>query len=99
MKHKPIQFGSKAWTLASYGGYIYAFFSKYYEKKTRNTVEKNFHEVYFDNVFTSFDLLGELSIDKYFDCGTLSENRSRRFPFQDKKVLAKQKRVWNKSKL
>ena len=115
IKGKKIRFGYKEHRhlLRTMDGNIYAFEINCCKKKSKTffgfggdavvqllqVVEKNFHEVYFDNVFASFDLMVQLTIDGYFVCGTLRENVSGSYLLQHKKVVAKKKRGWDKSKI
>ena len=50
------------------------------------------HTVYFDNLFTSLELLDALSDLGLGGCGTVRENRLGGAPFSDKKVLEKKQR-------
>lgn len=62
------------------------------------TVEREFHAVYFDNFFTSFDLLAQLRKLGYYACGTMRENRTGHCPLADKKVVGKEQRGWYESR-
>lgn len=107
---KPIRFGYKAWTLASSDGYVYSFdiYAGKSARSSETSlglggnvvvnllehVEVSFHAVYFDNFFTSFDLLKHLKELGHFACGTMRENRTGNCPLQDKKAVGKKSRGW-----
>ena len=59
-----------------------------------HNVDSDYHAVYFDNFFTSFDLLTHLKKNGYFACGTMRENRTGNCPLQDKKAVEKKARGW-----
>ena len=59
-----------------------------------NNVDGNYHAVYFDNFFTSYDLLSNLKKDEYFACGTMRENCTGNCPLQEKKLVEKKARGW-----
>lgn len=90
MPQKPIKRGFKAWIRSDESGYVCEF--QIYTGKTKNTekqlglrVVKDLtrdliggnHHVYFDNFFTSVDLLIYLKENQIFACGTVRKNRSR----------------------
>lgn len=104
MPMKPIKRGFKIWVAAdSSTGYMLNF--QVYEGKSTNNEEGTLGErtvlglvapyfekgycIYFDNYFTSFDLLSKLLHKKTFACGTLRENR-KNYP---KTVLKKDKEM------
>lgn len=87
--NKPIKRGYKVWVRADQSGFICEF--QIYTGKITNSKEINLgarvvtdltrllvgnhHHVYFDNFFTSVDLLISLKKDKVFACGTVRKNR------------------------
>lgn len=89
MPAKPMKRGYKSWTRADESGYVCEF--QLYTGKT-DSVEKQLgsrvvkdltrelvggnHYVYFDNFFTSVELLSSLKRDQIFACGTVRSNRS-----------------------
>ena len=94
MPKKPIKRGFKIWMRAdSKSGYVSQF--TVYEGKIRNQVEKglganvvmnltdtihgHYHHIYFDNFFTSVDLLLNLLRRGTYGCGTMRQDR-RGFP-------------------
>lgn len=88
MPMKPIKRGYKVWVRADESGYICEF--QVYTGKlnsvetslgkrvvidlTRNLVGK-YHHVYFDNFFTSIELMEQLLNDGIYACGTVRANR------------------------
>lgn len=88
MPMKPIKRGYKVWVRADESGYICEF--QVYTGKlnsaetslgkrvvidlTRNLVGK-YHHVYFDNFFTSVELMEQLLNDGIYACGTVRANR------------------------
>ena len=50
------------------------------------------HEIYFDNFFTSYDLLKKLAESGIKVIGTIRSNRIRQCPLTDHKTFAKQSR-------
>lgn len=104
MPLKPTKRGFKIWALAcSVTGYLLKF--KIYEGKSITTEEGTLgertvleltqhfqnqsHIIFFDNFFTSFELLSRLLSRNIFACGTFRVNR-RHFP---KELLENQKRM------
>ena len=94
---KPIKRGIKVWVRAdSHNGYISEFYiykdniitqnlgEKVVEKLSRTLVGGNYH-LYFDNYFTSVELLEKLLDDGIYACGTFRKDR-RRVPFEMKNV-------------
>ncbi|XP_051168535.1 piggyBac transposable element-derived protein 4-like [Leptopilina boulardi] len=86
---KPIKRGCKIWVRADMTGYVCEF--QIYTGKSTNAKEKSlgfrvvrdltraivgkFHRVYFDNFFTSIDLIVSLKADGILACGTVRPNR------------------------
>ena len=106
IKGKPVKFGYKIWMLCSSDGFPYNF-DIYCGKESRregplgshvvNTLlapvsNKNQHIVFFDNFFTSYDLLKKLAADNIRACGTVRENRIGRCPLPLNKVWKKKPR-------
>ena len=95
---KPIKRGIKVWVRAdSHNGYISEFYiykgkedniitqnlgEKVVEKLSRTLVGGNYH-LYFDNYFTSVELLEKLLDNGIYACGTFRKDR-RRVPFDVK---------------
>ena len=103
MPKKPIKRGFKIWMRAdSKTGYVSQFCV--YEGKTKNMVEKglganvvmnlidsihgHYHHVYFDNFFTSVDLLLNLLRRGTYGCGTMRQDR-KGFPTHLKPFIKK----------
>ena len=57
-------------------------------------VKKEYHAVYIDNFFASFNLLAYLNDTGYYACGTMRENRTGNCSLVDKKVVGKKERGW-----
>lgn len=90
MPMKPIKRGYKTWTRANESGYVCEF--QVYTGKVENKTEKALgsrvvkdltrelvggnHHVYFDNYFTSVDLVTSLKEEHIFACGTVRTNRA-----------------------
>ena len=86
---KPIKRGFKLWTRADETGFIFEF--QVYTGKIKKTSEINLggrvvteltreiigdnHHVYFDNFFSSANLLKSLKEDRIFACGTIRKDR------------------------
>ena len=100
---KPVKRGIKVWALAvAINGFISMF--QVYTGKHGNTVQKGlganvistltkpyiktFRHVYFDNFFTSVDLLLDLYQSGLYGCGTVRTNR-KSFPQQLKPIVKK----------
>lgn len=89
MPLKPIKRGYKVWIRANSNGYISQF--EIYTGKVGQTTEKclgsrvvktlttdlfgKFHEVYFDNYFTSLPLMHYLRMNGVYACGTVRKHR------------------------
>ena len=103
MPLKPVKRGIKVWALAdASNGYMSNF--QVYTGRQGNSVEKglgtnvvttltkpyvnSFRHVYFDNFFTSTDLLLELERSNLYGCGTMRINR-KGFPADLKPVVKK----------
>jgi hypothetical protein len=88
MPLKPIKRGYKVWNRANSNGYISQF--EIYTGKAGQTTEKclgsrvvktltidlfgKFHEVYFDNYFTSLPLMHYLRMNGVYACGTVRKH-------------------------
>lgn len=86
---KPIKRGYKIWVRADSTGYVCEF--QIYTGKSTNVKEKSlggrvvrdltreivgkFHKVYFENFFTSIDLMSSLLADGILACGTVRSSR------------------------
>lgn len=86
---KPIKRGYKVWVRANESGYVSEF--QIYTGKAENKTEQSlgarvvkdltreivggYHHVYFDNFFTSVDLMTSLKKDDILACGTVRRNR------------------------
>ncbi|XP_008189097.2 piggyBac transposable element-derived protein 4-like, partial [Acyrthosiphon pisum] len=101
MPMKPIKRGYKVWIRADESGYICEF--QIYTGKTDSVettlgkrvvqdltmnIEGKYHNVYFDNFFTSLELMEELLQDGIYACGTVRANRKGlpKIQIQDKKL-------------
>ena len=99
MPMKPVKRGIKVWCLAdSQNGFFSSF--QVYTGKQNNSIEKGLgkrvvkdltsdlkgknHHVYFDNFFTSLDLVVDLEKDGIYSCGTARKDR-KGFPPELKK--------------
>ena len=100
LPNKPVKRGFKVWVLGdSRNGYFTDF--EVYTGKKGNKSEKQLgkrvvrdltkclkgkhHHVYFDNYFTSFELIDELLTDGIYGCGTIRIDR-KIFPAQLRKA-------------
>ena len=104
MPMKPIKRGIKVWVLAdSHTGYFCKFqvytgrgdspekgLGSRVVKSLTEPLKKKFHHVYFDNFFTSEQLLVDLERDGIYACGTARKDR-RGFPPALKQVKFKQR--------
>ncbi|CAH2095726.1 unnamed protein product [Euphydryas editha] len=105
IRGKPVRFGYKNWVAASSIGYCYSFDFSCGKSQSQtsdplgsrvvkilleklNCTPAN-HEVFFDNFFTSYDLLLELRSLGYRDTGTVRENRTKNFPLKSTKDMKK----------
>lgn len=107
IKGKPIRFGFKIWMLCSSSGYPYAM-EIYSGKKNESSgmplgedvvmqllstiADPGRHEIYFDNFFTSYNLLSKLADSGIKATGTVRSNRIRQCPLPDNKTFAKEPR-------
>ncbi|KAB0804596.1 hypothetical protein PPYR_01566 [Photinus pyralis] len=98
---KPIKRGFKVWCLADGSGYLSKF--QIYTGKQDNNVEKALgprvvkdlcsglenkgHRIYFDNYFSSVNLLHDLKDKKINACGTINKNRKHLPTFSSDKQL------------
>ena len=104
---KPIRFGYKLWSLSSSCGYPYKFDmycgkSDSEDKRPLGTkvVEDMLccvpnsaqHCVFFDNFFTSYELMVKLQGRSFRATGTARENRLKKCPLTDSKVMKKKER-------
>ena len=105
IKGKPIRFGYKMWSLCGSDGYCYKFqlyCGKETGPKqdlplgTRVVTEMleavhtpTDHIVYFDNLFTSRQLMVTLAEEGYRATGTVQERRTNKCPLPDSKTMAK----------
>lgn len=106
IKGKPVKFGYKMWMMCGSDGYPYNF--EIYCGKEANrdgplgshvvktlltpVSNKDQHVVFFDNFFTSYDLLRTLAADNIRACGTIRENRTGRCPLPSNKDWKKKPR-------
>ena len=103
MPKKPIKRGIKVWVLTDATNGFFTKFDVYTGKKDDRTdaglstrVVRNltsdlhgkYHHAYFDNYFTSIDLLSKLEADGVYGCGTARTNR-KGFPEELKKLKLK----------
>ncbi|KAF0296468.1 Tetratricopeptide repeat protein 21B [Amphibalanus amphitrite] len=105
IRGKPIRFGYKMWSLCASDGYCYKFqlyCGKDTGPKqdlplgTRVVTEMleavdipTDHSVYFDNLFTSRQLMVTLAEEGYRATGTVQERRTNQCPLPDSKTMAK----------
>ena len=110
IRGKPIRFGYKNWVLASSSGYPYKFetymgASEGSEKGKPlgprivlgllSVVENpKCHHVFFDNFFTSYNLLKSLKELDFKATGTIRENRTMKCPLQPSKIISKKERAF-----
>lgn len=108
IRGKPIRFGYKLWALCSSSGYCFKFIvytgketqqqvgmnlgSKVVTELLSCVPVPNEHVVFFDNFFTSRDLLAHLTSIGFRATGTVRENRTDRCPLKDSKDMNKEKR-------
>lgn len=76
IRNKPVIFGFKLWMLCSHDGYPYNL--QIYCGKDND--DKSNHVVYFDNFFTSHQLLTDLALKGMRAIGTIRENRTSHCP-------------------
>lgn len=105
IRGKPVRFGYKNWVAASSTGYCYSFdfycgksqsptSDPLGSRVVKTLLEKlnctsANHEVFFDNFFTSYDLLLELRSLGYRATGTVRENRTKKCPLKSTKEMKK----------
>lgn len=105
IKGKPIRFGYKMWSLCGSDGYCYKFQlycgketgpKKDLPLGTRVVTEMleavdtpTDHSIYFDNLFTSRQLMVTLAEEGYRATGTVQERRTAHCPLPESKVMAK----------
>lgn len=109
IRGKPVRFGYKNWVAASSSGYCYTFdfyCGKSLEASSEplgtrvvkslllklNTNPVN-HKIFFDNFFTSYDLLADLRNIGYCATGTIRENRTKKCPLISTKDMKKKNRA------
>lgn len=90
MPTKPVKRGYKCWVRADESSFVCEFQvytgktesiekmlgSHVVKDLTRDLVDRN-HHVYFDNFFSSVDLMISLKSEKMFACGTVGKNRAK----------------------
>uniref|UniRef100_A0A8D0A249 PiggyBac transposable element-derived protein domain-containing protein n=1 Tax=Sander lucioperca TaxID=283035 RepID=A0A8D0A249_SANLU len=88
IKGKPIRFGYKIWSLASYKGFMHHMepYGGCFTLLTQTGLGCKFHH---DNLFTSLSLLDEMTKRGYGSCGTVRDNRLFDVPFTPKKEFNK----------
>ena len=106
IKGKPVKFGYKIWMLCSSDGYPYNF-EIYCGKEAKRVTplgshvvqtllspvsNKKQHIVFFDNFFTSYELMKSLANQNIRACGTVRENRTGRCPLPSNKEWKKKSR-------
>lgn len=108
IRGKPIRFGYKFWVLCGSSGYCFNFDLYCGAEKNENAdlplgsrvvlnmlscvLKPRCHVVYFDNFFTSRDLLVHLRELGFRATGTVRENRTSGCPLQESKSLQKEAR-------
>lgn len=109
IRGKPIRFGYKNWVAASSDGFCYSFdlYCGKTTESTKaplgTRVVKSLlskmptipeeHTVYFDNFFTSCDLLKELKASGYKATGPIRDNRTKKCPLRPVKNMKKSARA------
>lgn len=107
IRGKPIRFGYKDWMLCSATGYCYKF-DTYCGRTMNQPVtplgtrvvtslldivtDPSDHAVFFDNFFTSYELLCQLKERGFRATGTVRENRLKKCPLVSSKDMAKEPR-------
>ena len=105
IKGKPVRFGYKIWALCSKNGYpfnlqLYAGASDRTEEPLGQRVTKQLaaichnpcqHTLTFDNFFTSYQLMEELTHMGFRATGTVKDNRTNRCPLNSKEMKKKEK--------
>ncbi|XP_022906716.2 piggyBac transposable element-derived protein 3-like [Onthophagus taurus] len=108
MPKKPIKRGYKVWVLCDKSGYALKF--EIYTGKIGQTVQKNLGEnvvkrlveeyqgynytVYFDNYFTSYNLMEDLKSANINACGTVNKKRINLPHFKDDKKMTRGEHEW-----
>ena len=106
IRNKPIRFGYKVWMLCGSTGFPYNFEIYCGKQSDRKTplgqyvvdkmltpiTNKNCHVVFFDNFFTSYQLMSDLASKGIRACGTVRENRIGHCPLRSSKEIQKQPR-------
>lgn len=108
MPKKPIKRGYKVWVLADQTGYCWDF--DIYTGKVGDNVERNLgsrvvktlsanlvnknHKMFFDNFFSSPQLMKDLLDKQLYACGTINSNRKHMPKFKDDKELKRGQYEW-----
>lgn len=107
IRGKPIRFGFKIWMMCSSNGYPYAMQIYGGKKEPTSEVplgsrvvnelisclrDNSKHEIYFDNFFSSYNLISQLSKQGLRATGTIRKMRTGHCPLKSKKELAKSAR-------
>jgi hypothetical protein len=108
IRGKPIRFGYKVWCLCSTQGYLFSFdvytgksqtpnqqgpLGPFVVKKLLSIIsDPTGYKVYFDNFFTSPQLLSDLRKSGFRATGTIRENRIGGAPFTETKAFKKKER-------
>ena len=104
MPAKPIKRGIKVWVLGDSSNGYFSRFEVYTGRKADRQVglgahvvqtltkelKNKYHHVYFDNYFTSYQLLEDLEKDGIYGCGTARRDR-REFPAALKSIKLKER--------
>jgi len=106
IRGKPVRFGFKLWCLTSENGYLLQFLpyggastkrveglplgSEVVLYLLENVENPSFHKVFFDNFFTSYNLLVMLKEKGFFATGTVRENRISNCKLKSVKLLGKE---------
>lgn len=106
MRGKPIKFGFKLWCLCSASGYLYNFIpycgkssndsdtgplgTRVICQLTDIIQQCERHEIYFDNFFTSVNVLSMLKNKNLKATGTVRETRTNKCPLMNSKDMLKQ---------
>lgn len=109
IRGKPVRFGYKNWVAASSSGYCYVFdfycgkstdaSSDPLGSRTVKTLLMKLetnplnHQVFFDNFFSSYNLLVDLKAEGYRATGTIRENRTKKCPLKSCKDMKKEDRA------
>ena len=108
MPKKPIRRGYKVWMLACKSAYVLKF--EVYTGKKGDAVQKNLgesvvksmmegleglkHKVFFDNYFTTYELLKSLKEKEIYACGTVNINRKVFPKFPNAKKMSRGQHEW-----